>query len=214
MNFNDRIILNQNNHTVKEIYQDFYAILAEVFHPRGYRYRKSKHDMYKKIDNFTISFNYQTYSWNCVGDCIEITIHKQISFDIDGEEHYFSVHQINAEQDIFAIDLKDISYENLIQLIEYADRYLTYMEEVVAKLMKLEDIGIYNFMLYDPYGKYEYIDNGFEKNFEFLNENGTYSTDYEEKNKHHWSEFYTKESIEQVYNSFYKYLRAHLKPSG
>ena len=48
----ERIILNQENHSVKEIYQDFYMFLAEHFTPLGYKYRKSKHDMYKNIENF------------------------------------------------------------------------------------------------------------------------------------------------------------------
>ena len=32
----ERIILNQENHSVKEIYQDFYLFLAEYFTPLGY----------------------------------------------------------------------------------------------------------------------------------------------------------------------------------
>ena len=36
----ERIVLNQENYTVKEIYQDFYMFLAEYFTPLGYKYRK------------------------------------------------------------------------------------------------------------------------------------------------------------------------------
>ena len=76
----ERIVLNQENYTVKEIYQDFYMFLAEYFTPLGYKYRKSKHDMYKNIENFRVVFDYQTFSWNCLGDEIEIFIHKKIEF--------------------------------------------------------------------------------------------------------------------------------------
>ena len=31
----ERIVLNQENYTVKEIYQDFYMFLAEYFTPLG-----------------------------------------------------------------------------------------------------------------------------------------------------------------------------------
>mgnify|MGYP001648824881 CR=1 FL=1 len=36
----ERIILSQENHSIKEIYQDFYMVLAEHFTPLGYKYRK------------------------------------------------------------------------------------------------------------------------------------------------------------------------------
>lgn len=81
----ERIILNQENHSVKEIYQDFYLFLAEYFTPLGYKYRKSKHDMYKNIENFRVVFDYQTFSWNCLGDEIDIFIHKKIEFKDDKE---------------------------------------------------------------------------------------------------------------------------------
>ena len=76
----ERIILNQENHSVKEIYQDFYMFLAEHFTQLGYKYRKSKHDMYKNIENFRVVFDYQTFSWNCLGDEIAVFIHKRIEF--------------------------------------------------------------------------------------------------------------------------------------
>ena len=34
------IILSQENHSIKEIYQNFYMFLAEHFTPLGYKYRK------------------------------------------------------------------------------------------------------------------------------------------------------------------------------
>ena len=64
----ERIILNQKNHSIKEICQDFYMFLAEHFTSLGYKYRKSKHDMYKNTENFRIVFDYQTFSCNCLGD--------------------------------------------------------------------------------------------------------------------------------------------------
>ena len=82
----ERIVLNQENHSVKEIYQDFYMFLAEHFTQLGYKYRKSKHDMYKNIENFRVVFDYQTFSWNCLGDEIAVFIHKRIEFKDDKGE--------------------------------------------------------------------------------------------------------------------------------
>ena len=45
----DRPILHQKGRSVREIYQDFYTLVGETFADRDYKYRKSKHDMYKKI---------------------------------------------------------------------------------------------------------------------------------------------------------------------
>ena len=85
----ERIILNQEHHSVKEIYQDFYMFLAEHFTPLGYKYRKSKHDMYKNIENFRVVFDYQTFSWNCLGNEIGVFIYKKYEYVESGlEEKY------------------------------------------------------------------------------------------------------------------------------
>ena len=41
----ERIILSQENHNIKEIYQDFYMFLAKHFTPLGYKYRKLKNSI-------------------------------------------------------------------------------------------------------------------------------------------------------------------------
>ena len=107
----DRPILHQEGHSVREIYQDFYALVGETFADRGYKYRKSKHDMYKKIGIFRIELDYQTFSWNAIDENIDVTIHMRICYQHpDGEEGWFFVYDINNQENEVSnvFDLKDV----------------------------------------------------------------------------------------------------------
>ncbi|PGH25253.1 hypothetical protein [Fusobacterium animalis] len=208
----ERIVLNQENYTVKEIYQDFYMFLAEYFTPLGYKYRKSKHDMYKNIENFRVVFDYQTFSWNCLGDEIEIFIHKKIEFkDGKGEWHWFFVNDINGADNILSeeFNIKNIDKEYLQVLLNEAIEYINYMELTVKKLLNGEELGIHTFELFDPYKKYEYVESGLEEKYTTcLDKSGIVKTvDWEGLNKHPWYDYYTEASVKKVYNSFCKYFK-------
>lgn len=172
----ERIILNQENHNVKEIYQDFYLFLAEHFTPLGYKYRKSKHDMYKNIENFRVVFDYQTFSWNCLGDEIDIFIHKKIEFKDDkGEWHWFFVNDINGADNILSEEFNIKEY--LQVLLNEAIEYINYMELTVKKLLNGEELGIHTFELFDPYKKYEYVESGLEEKYTtYLDKSGVVKT--------------------------------------
>ncbi|CKG90387.1 Uncharacterised protein [Fusobacterium polymorphum] len=59
--------------------------------------------MYKNIENFRIVFDYQTFSWNCLGDEIDVFIHKKIeSKDDKGEWYWFFVNDINGVANILS----------------------------------------------------------------------------------------------------------------
>ena len=134
----DRPILNQGNYSVKEIYQDFYKLLAERVADRGYKYRKFKHDLRKSINNYTIFFDYQTFSYNCLGEGIDIYIHKRIDYQgKDGKTVYRRVYDMdgrkNAVTDIF--NIQHINDDELETLLGDCEAYLKYMEELVSKLI-------------------------------------------------------------------------------
>ena len=212
----ERIILNQENHSVKEIYQDFYMFLAEHFTQLGYKYRKSKHDMYKNIENFRVVFDYQTFSWNCLGDEIAVFIHKRIEFKDDkGEWHWFFVNDINGVDNILSkeFNIKDINEEYLQVLLNEAIEYINYMELTVKKLLNAEELGIHTFELFDPYKKYEYVESGLEEKYTTcLDKSGVVKTvDWEGLKKHPWYDYYTEASVKKVYNSFCKYFKEEYK---
>ena len=138
----DRPILHQEAHSVREIYQDFYALVGETFADRGYKYRKSKHDMYKKIGIFRIELDYQTFSWNAIDENIDVTIHMRICYQHpDGEEGWFFVYDINNQENEVSnvFDLKDVSKEQLSKLVNAVDPYSQYdYEEIPTSLSTTE----------------------------------------------------------------------------
>ena len=125
----ERPILHQEGHSVREIYQDFYALVGETFANRGYKYRKSKHDMYKKIGIFSINLDYQTFSSNVVGDSICVTINMRICYQLpNGNESWFFVNNINNQENKASgiFDIKNIGKEQLLRLVNAIGQYLDY----------------------------------------------------------------------------------------
>ena len=193
----DRPILHQEGHSVREIYQDFYALVGKTFADRGYKYRKSKHDMYKKIGIFSINLDYQTFSWNAIGDNIDVTIDMRICYQQpNGEEGWFFVYAINNQENEVSniFDLKDISKEQLSKLVNAIGQYLDYMERLIEMFQKGKLIDMKSQQLTDPYSQYEY-------------EEIPTSMSTTEWAQMPWYDQYTQESIENVYRNFYKYMQ-------
>lgn len=193
----DRPILHQEGHNVREIYQDFYALVGETFADRGYKYRKSKHDMYKKIGIFRIELDYQTFSWNAIDENIDVTIHMRICYQHpDDEEGWFFVYDINNQENEVSnvFDLKDVSKEQLSKLVNAVGQYLDYMEELIDKFQRGELIDMKSQKLTDPYSQYEY-------------EEIPTSLSTTEWAQMPWYDQYTQKSIENVYRNFYKYMQ-------
>ena len=121
----ERIVLNQENYTVKEIYQDFYMFLAEHFTQLGYKYRKSKHDMYKNIENTGVKdiiYYYKNF----------YEVNSDITRYINGYNIYFS-----------EIDKIDEKYNSSIEEIKKKDRinvflYNTNLDKIDEILQKLD----------------------------------------------------------------------------
>ena len=193
----DRPILHQEGHSVREIYQDFYALVGETFADRGYKYRKSKHDMYKRSGIFSINLDYQTFSWNAIGDNIDVTIDMRICYQQpNGEEGWFFVYAINNQENEVSniFDLKDISKEQLSKLVNAIGQYLDYMERLIEMFQKGKLIDMKSQQLTDPYSQYEY-------------EKTPTSMSTTEWAQMPWYDQYTQKSIENVYRNFYKYMQ-------
>ena len=127
--------------------------------------------MYKNIENFRVVFDYQTFSWNCLGDEIAVFIHKRIEFKDDkGEWHWFFVNDINGVDNILSkeFNIKDINEEYLQVLLNEAIEYINYMELTVKKLLNVEELEIHTLELLDPYKKYEYVGSGLEEKYTII----------------------------------------------
>ena len=193
----DRPILHQKGRSVREIYQDFYTLVGEIFADRGYKYRKSKHDMYKRSGIFSINLDYQTFSWNAIGDNIDVTIDMRICYQQpNGEEGWFFVYAINNQENEVSniFDLKDISKEQLSKLVNAIGQYLDYMERLIEMIQKGKLIDMKSQQLTDPYSQYEYEEIP----------TSMFTTEWAQMP---WYDQYTQESIENVYRNFYKYMQ-------
>ena len=153
--------------------------------------------MYKKIGIFSINLDYQTFSWNAIGDNIDVTIDMRICYQQpNDEEGWFFVYAINNQENEVSniFDLKDISKEQLSRLVVAIGQYLDYMERLIEMFQKGELIDMKSQQLTDPYSQYEY-------------EEIPTSMSTTEWAQMPWYDQYTQKSIENVYRNFYKYMQ-------
>lgn len=227
----ERIVLNQGNyqygHKSKYITKDFYNLIGETFQDRGYKYLKTYGTLTKPIGKFTVQIGFQTSHYNDVGFIyddgktvkgnITVWIHKSISFTSkDGEIHWIKVDHYKGKNNlIYGCNIWHISKRKLKKVLAEISKTLEHMEKLAAILDHGEKIDMYELPLDDRFSTYKYVDNGLKEKIENKYTKRPYPSVVVIKNskgmqkaldRHKWYEFYTEDSVKNVYDAFYRFL--------
>lgn len=218
-------MIEREGHSVREILLDFYGLVATALSAEGYRYRKSKGEIYKKIGGFTILLEFQSFSGNGLGGEIEVEIHRTICFfGAGGRACYLPIGGLlDGENRVTgSFDIRYLTKEGLEELLLALGEYIRYMEQLVGKFLRGEGVGLWELKLVDPYGEVGYESSGIGYEDRFYGkeagltyracradgslDEGLYRALLGQLEQRKWYEYYTEESVRRVYEAFYRFL--------